>query len=70
MSRARWKVAGALHKPKGILLKICTPQCVTNAVLSLSRSSIGICQYPLLQSNVENMVASPRLSKHSSIRRG
>ena len=51
----REKVAGALHRPKGTWLNSNScPLLVRNAVLALSCSEIGTCQYPLLRSRVEN----------------
>ena len=44
------------------------PWWEVNVVLSLSSGRTGICQYPLLQSRVVNMSASPRDPMHSSIR--
>ena len=41
---------------------------MTKAVLSRSSVLTGICQYPELQSNVVNSLASPSESIHSSMR--
>ncbi len=60
--------AGALVKPKGIRVNRMDPTCNMNAVLSLSSSTIGICQYPEIQSRVENALAPRKESMQSSIR--
>jgi len=44
------------------------PQWQVNAVLCLSFSAMGICQYPALQSNVDKNWASSKGSRQSSIR--
>jgi len=67
MSIASWKVAGALHRPKGRRLHSFVPQWQVNAVLGLSFSAMGICQYQPLQSNVETNWASPQESTQLSI---
>ena len=65
----REKVAGALHRPKGTWLNSNScPLLVQNALLALSCSVIGTCQYPLLRSKVENHLAPWRASRRSSIR--
>ena len=38
---SRWKVAGALHNPKGITLNLNVPRLVTKVVLSESEGSIS-----------------------------
>jgi len=68
MSIARWKVAGVLHRPKGRPVHGDVPQWQVNAVVGLSSSAMGICQYPEFQSNVEKNLASPKESRQSSIR--
>jgi len=68
MSIARWKVVGALHRPKGRRVHWYVPQWQVNAVLGLSSPAMGICQYPALQSNVEKNWSSPQESRQSSIR--
>ena len=65
---ARWKVAGALHRPKGRRVHWYVPQWQVNAVFGLSYSAMRICQYPALQSNVEKNWASPKEWRQSSIR--
>ena len=65
---ARWKVAGAFRSPNGIRRNRKVPACEQKVVLSRSASCRGICQYPELQSRVENTTAYPRESIHSSIR--
>ena len=58
-----WKVAGALHKPKGITLNSYRPWYVVNAVFCLSCSDTSTCQYPLIKSSVENHWDPDRVSK-------
>lgn len=58
ISIACLKALGAFCRPNGILVKQNKPLCNTNVVLSLSCSSMGICQLPELQSNVLNMFPS------------
>ena len=65
---ARWNVAGALHSPKGRRTHCHAPVWHVKAVRCLSSSATGICQYPALQSRMENTRASLRESIHSSIR--
>jgi len=55
---ARSKVAGPYHMPKGDGAQFYVPQWQMNAVLGLSVSTMGICQYPALQSSVDNTCAS------------
>ena len=59
-------VEGADVNPKGKTFHCHSPLLVTNADLSLASSSIGICQYPLVISSVENHLLPPRASKLSS----
>ena len=60
---------GALQRPKGTWLNSNNwPLLVRKAVFSLSRSWIGICQYPLLKSRVENQRAPCSASRRSSMR--
>jgi len=68
MSIAHWKVAGALNRPNGRRVHWYVPQWQVNAVLGLSSSSMGICQYPAFQSNVEKNWTSPKESRQSSVR--
>ena len=65
---ARWYVAGDPHSPNGILTTWYSPNFVINAVLHLSSSTIGICQYPEFISRVQNQVLPTKLSRHSSIK--
>jgi len=67
MSRARWKEAGAFTRPNGSRRNRNKPVGDVNGVLSLSSAATGICQYPALQSRVENTVESPKESRQSSI---
>ncbi len=57
MSMSLWNVAGVFLSPKGITLKLYSPPDLMKAVFCLHARSIGSCQYPLLRSNVENIVA-------------
>ena len=52
-------VAPELRRPKGMTRQQNVPSCVTNAVFRSDPSSVdmGVCQYPLLRSWVENQVA-------------
>ena len=61
-------MAGAPHSPNGILTNWYSPNFVINAVLHLSSSAIGICQYPEFISRVQNQVLPTKLSRHSSIK--
>ena len=61
-----WKVAGALHSPKGITRNSKSPCWVMKAVFSLELDSIWICQYQLLASSVENTLFPPSWSRRSS----
>ena len=54
---------GGVTEAKRDLVKL-----VRNAVFSLSRSMIGICQYPVFRSRVENQRAPCNASRRSSIR--
>ncbi len=63
-----WKVAGALHSPKGITLNSNRPSCVQKAVLSLSSGLTSTCQYPLNRSKVLNHLDPARVSRVSSTR--
>ena len=63
----RSKVAGAVAKPKGMTLNLCRPFLVLKAVLSLSSSATGICQYPLARSRVLNSLLPASASRQSSI---
>ena len=63
-----WNVAGAFVSPIGIRRNRWRPACMTKGVLSRSSGLTGICQYPELQSNVVNTLASPSESIHSSMR--
>ena len=65
---AHWNMAGAPHSPNGILTNWYSPNFVINAVLHVSSSAIGICQYPEFISKVQNQVLPTKLSKHSSIK--
>jgi len=65
---ARWKVAGALNRPKGRRLHWNVPEWQINVVRWRSSSATGICQYPAFQSNVEKKFASPSESRQSSMR--
>lgn len=67
MSNVRRNVAGALVSPNGIRLNSNSPECVVNAVLSISSDNTGICQKPLVASSVVNTFASPSESFYSSI---
>ncbi|KAH9513328.1 hypothetical protein Btru_034641 [Bulinus truncatus] len=51
----RSKVAGALHKPKGITVNCHRPLPVEKAVFSLSLGCNPTCQYPLFKSRVEKI---------------
>ena len=62
-----WKVAGALHNPKGITLNSKRPSDVQKAVFSRCSGLTCTCQYPLLKSSVENSLAPARVSRVSSI---
>ena len=62
------KVAGALHKPKGMTLNWNRPECVAKAVLHLASGDRDTCQYPLARSRVENQRLPANISSVSSIR--
>ena len=64
----RWKVAGALQRPKGILFHSNSPQGVIKAVTSLDFSSISTCQYPLAKSSEVNHPAPLKLANISVCR--
>ena len=64
----RWKVAGALARPKGMTLNWNRPLVVQNADFSLAASVSPTCQYPLAKSRVEKYLALPRDSRLSSMR--
>ena len=49
----RWKVAGALQRPKGITLNSNNPSGARKVVFSLSSSLIRIYQYPDARSKIE-----------------
>src|SRR6266540_7426654 len=65
---SRWKVAGALQRPKGILFYSNSPQGVMKAVTSLDFGSISTCQYPLAKSSEVNHPAPPKLANISVCR--
>ena len=69
MQSMRWgNVAWVLQRPKGTWLN--SQSClllVLNAVLCLSTSWMGTCQYPHLISRVENQPAQWRVSNRSSM---
>ena len=44
-----WKVAGALHRQKGMMRNPYRPDGVQNTVFSCDSGSIGTCQYPRSQ---------------------
>src|SRR6266542_2086328 len=61
----RWKVAGALQRPKGILFPSNSSQGVMKAVTSLDFGFISTCQYPLAKSSEVNHPAPPKLANIS-----
>src|SRR6266498_1693721 len=61
----RWKVAGALQSPKGILFHSNSLQGVIKAVTSCDFGSISTCQYPLAKSSKVNHPAPPKLANIS-----
>src|SRR6266540_2744154 len=61
----RWKVAGVLQRPKGILFHLNSPQGVIKAVTSLDFGFISTCQYPLAKSSEVNHPAPPKLANIS-----
>src|SRR6266540_5878313 len=61
----RWKVAGALQRPKGILFHSNSPQGVMKAVISFDFGSISTCQYPLAKSSEVNHPAPLKLANIS-----
>jgi len=58
-------VAGALHKPNGILFHLNNPQEVIKTIISLDLGSISTCQYLLAKSNEVNHPAPPKLTNIS-----
>ena len=52
-----WKISGTLEIPKGSLLKQNLLKGVTNVVRRRDSGDRGICQNPLLASNLVNSVA-------------
>src|SRR6266540_5588346 len=62
---SRWKVAGALQRPNGILFHSNSPQGVMKAVTSFDFGSISTCQYPLAKSSEVNHPAPPKLANIS-----
>ena len=64
----RSKMAGALHKPKGITRNCHRPLPAEKAVFPFDSSSISTCQYPLIRSSEENHLAPARASNVSSMR--
>lgn len=67
-SIVRWKFQGALRSPKGKLVDRYSPWCKVKVVLSMSISSILICQHPLSAPGVDKLRASPSKPILSSIR--
>lgn len=67
-SITRHIVTGTLRNPKGILIHSCKPWCEAYAIFSRSLLCTSICRHPLFASGMENILASPRESMHSSIR--
>src|SRR6266498_4266863 len=65
---SRWKVAGALERPKGILFHSNSLQGVIKAVSSLDFGSISTCQYLLAKSSEVNHPAPPKLANISVCR--
>ena len=51
--------------PKGNLLQQYHPKCMTKVVSNLDSLASGICQKPLLASNLENTVSPARKAKVS-----
>src|SRR6266542_3530923 len=64
----RWKVAGALQSPKGILFHSNSPQGVIKAVTSLDFNSISTSQYPLAKSSAVNHPDPQKLANISVCR--
>ena len=62
----RTNVAPEFFIPKGIRRNSYVPSGVTNAVLNISSSATGICQYPLLRSIFEKNFDFPNCWKRSS----
>lgn len=62
---ARWTVPGALFNPKGIRMRQQKSEWEEKVDLPRSFSAFSTCQYPLFQSGVENIVASPMEWIHS-----
>src|SRR6266511_1963441 len=65
---SRWKVAGTLQRPNGILFHSNSPQGVMKAVTSFDFGSISTCQYTLAKSNEVNHPAPPKLANISVCR--
>ena len=63
-----WKCSGALEIPKGSLLKQYLPWGVMNVVKSLDYGARGICQNPLLKSNLLKTFAPVNCARVSSTR--
>ena len=57
VSMSLTKVWGAAFKPNGMTLKQKCPKGVMNADLSQAPFDIGICQYPLLRSQLDMYLA-------------
>ena len=65
----RWKVAGALHNPNGILFHWHNPSSHAKPVFSRSCFRSGTCQNAEPKSNVMKNFASPSFDRLSSMRR-
>src|SRR6266498_1802332 len=65
---SRWKVAGALQRPKGILFHSNSLQGVIKAVTSRDLGFISTCQYSLAKSSEVNHPAPPKLANISVCR--
>ena len=61
-----WKYSGALDTPNGILLKQKRPNGVMNVVSRREAGESGICQNPLLASNLLNTLAPVSCASVSS----
>lgn len=66
-SIVRWKVSGAFRNSKRIQKNLYCPWCDVKTVSSRPFSSNSTSQYPLFASNIENTVALPKESIHSSV---
>lgn len=67
----RWKLAGALHNPKGMRLKRNCPSSTRKLVKSFARSLKGICQYPAARSSwLKNMLPDKGSRQSSMFGRG